>query len=411
MLDIRGKYNTAKVFTDVIESEAISQIMELCNQPSFEGLQIRIMPDVHAGAGCTVGTTTTIKDKVIPNLVGVDIGCGMEVANLGKVDIDYKKLDEIIRTKIPSGCNIREKAHYYAKQINLSEFRCKNDLNIDKAEKSIGTLGGGNHFIEIDTDDCGNKYLVIHSGSRHLGLEVCKHYQREAFREIQKKTGKEAQREIIDRCKREGRLQDISDELKTLKTLYVSKDLAYCEGNLFDEYIHDMKIAQKFAMLNRLAMKKEILDNLWLKEIDSFTTLHNYIDTDNMILRKGSVSAQSGEKLIIPINMRDGSLICIGKGNHDWNYSAPHGAGRLMSRSEARHQLSLDEFQKSMKGIFTTSVGYGTIDESPMAYKSINDIVDNIHDTVDIVKIIKPVYNFKASDIDEQTNTNEGAEE
>lgn len=411
MLDIRGKYNTAKVFTDVIESEAISQIMELCNQPSFEGLQIRIMPDVHAGAGCTVGTTLTIKDKVIPNLVGVDIGCGMEVANLGNVDIDYKKLDEIIRTKIPFGCNIREKAHSYAKQIDLSEFRCKNDLNIDKAEKSIGSLGGGNHFIEVDIDDDGNKYLVIHSGSRHLGLEVCKHYQREAFREIQKRTGKDAQKEIIDKCKREGRLQDISDELKSLKPLYVPKDLAYCEGKLFDDYIHDMKIAQKFAMLNRLAMKKEILDNLGLKEIDSFTTLHNYIDTDNMILRKGSVSAQNGEKLIIPINMRDGSLICVGKGNPDWNYSAPHGAGRLMSRSEARHQLSLDEFQKSMEGIFTTSVGYGTIDESPMAYKSINDIVDNIHDTVDIVKIIKPLYNFKASDIDEKTNINEGEEE
>lgn len=399
MLDIKGKYNTAKVFTDVIEPEAISQIMELCNQPSFEGLQVRIMPDVHAGAGCTVGTTMTIKDKVIPNLVGVDIGCGMEVAKLGKIDIDFAQLDEIIREKIPSGCNIREKAHTFAKQIDLTKFRCAGDLNLDKAEKSIGSLGGGNHFIEVDVADDGTKYLVIHSGSRHLGLEVCKHYQRAAYDRIVRLTGKEAQEAIIERCKKEGRMQDIADELKTLKPLYVSKDLAYCEGELFDDYIHDMKIAQKFANLNRLAMKKEILDALGIKEVESFTTLHNYIDTDNMILRKGSVSAQAGETLIIPINMRDGSLICVGKGNPDWNFSAPHGAGRLMSRSKARELLSLDEFRETMSGIYTTSVGRDTIDEAPMAYKSLEDIVDNIHDTVDIVDIVKPVYNFKASEL------------
>ena len=399
MLDIKGKYNTAKVFTDVIEPEAISQIMELCNQPSFEGLQVRIMPDVHAGAGCTVGTTMTIKDKVIPNLVGVGIGCGMEVAKLGKIDIDFAQLDAIIREKIPSGCNIREKAHAFAKQIDLTKFRCVGDLNLDKAEKSIGSLGGGNHFIEVDVADDGTKYLVIHSGSRHLGLEVCKHYQRAAYDRIVRLTGKEAQEAIIERCKKEGRMQDIADELKTLKPLYVSKDLAYCEGELFDDYIHDMKIAQKFANLNRLAMKKEILDALGIKEVESFTTLHNYIDTDNMILRKGSVSAQAGETLIIPINMRDGSLICVGKGNPDWNYSAPHGAGRLMSRSKARELLSLDEFRETMSGIYTTSVGRDTIDEAPMAYKSLEDIVDNIHDTVDIVDIVKPVYNFKASEL------------
>lgn len=399
MLDIKGKYNTAKVFTDVIEPEAISQIMELCNQPSFEELQVRIMPDVHAGAGCTVGTTMTIKDKVIPNLVGVDIGCGMEVAKLGKIDIDFAQLDAIIREKIPSGCNIREKVHAFAKQIDLTKFRCAGDLNLDKAEKSIGSLGGGNHFIEVDVADDGTKYLVIHSGSRHLGLEVCKHYQRAAYDRIVKLTGKEAQEAIIERCKKEGRMQDIADELKTLKPLYVSKDLAYCEGELFDDYIHDMKIAQKFANLNRLAMKKEILDALGIKEVESFTTLHNYIDTDNMILRKGSVSAQAGETLIIPINMRDGSLICVGKGNPDWNFSAPHGAGRLMSRSKARELLSLDEFRETMSGIYTTSVGRDTIDEAPMAYKSLEDIVDNIHDTVDIVDIVKPVYNFKASEL------------
>lgn len=399
MLELKGKYNTAKVFTDVIEQEAVSQIIELCNQAAFEGSSIRIMPDVHAGAGCTVGTTITINDKVIPNLVGVDIGCGMEVANLGKAHIDYEKLDKVIRDRVPSGCNIRDKAHAFAKQIDFKEFYCVKDLNLTKAERSIGTLGGGNHFIEIDEASDGTKFLVIHSGSRHLGLEVCKHYQNAAYAEITKRTGKEAQNAIIEKCKKEGRISDISKELKTLKPLYVSKDLAYCEGELFDAYIHDMEIAQEFADLNRLAIKKEILDGMGIAEVSSFTTVHNYIDTDNMILRKGSVSAQAGETLIIPINMRDGSLICVGKGNPDYNYSAPHGAGRLMSRSQARKEIGMEEFEKSMEGIFTTSVGRGTIDEAPMAYKSMSDIVDNIGDTVDIVDIIKPTYNFKASEL------------
>lgn len=399
MFEIRGKYNTAKVFTEVIEQEAIAQVQDLCNQAAFQGSKIRIMPDVHAGAGCTVGTTMTITDKVVPNLVGVDIGCGMEVVNLGKVEIDFAQLDSVIRSRVPSGHDIRTTEHAFAKEIDLSKLRCANAVDLDKAYKSIGSLGGGNHFIEINRSKDGDLYLVIHSGSRHLGLEVCKFYQRRAVEDLKKRNGKDVRDAIIAKCKAEGRTQDIPEELKKLTPVAIPETMAYCEGQLFDDYIHDMKIVQRFAMLNRYAMKQEILTGLGLTATESFTTLHNYIDTDNKILRKGSVSAQAGEKLIIPINMRDGSLICVGKGNPEWNYSAPHGAGRLMSRSKAKELLSLDEFKSSMEGIFTTSVGMDTIDEAPMAYKSLEDIVNNVTDTVDIIDVVKPVYNFKASDL------------
>ena len=398
MIILNGKYNSAKVFTDVIDQNAITQIIELLNQPMSENQKIRIMPDVHAGAGCTIGTTMTITDKVVPNLVGVDIGCGMETIKIKESYLELQKLDKLIYQRIPSGFAIRSKPHKYAEQVDLIELRCFDHINYDKALLSIGTLGGGNHFIEADVDDNGNFYIVIHSGSRHLGLQVAKYYQLEAYKILNQSSQKEID-ELISTLKAQGKEKQIQKELTKLthtKHTDIPKHLAYAENQLFEDYIHDMKIVQKFAMLNRKAMMDEIISGMKLHIQDQFTTIHNYIDTDNMILRKGSVSAQKGEKLLIPINMRDGSLICIGKGNPDWNFSAPHGAGRLMSRSDAKQNFTVSEFKKQMNGIYTTSVSRATLDECPMAYKSMNDIVDNISDTAEITQIIKPVYNFKA---------------
>ncbi|WP_297959146.1 RtcB family protein [uncultured Ruminococcus sp.] len=400
MIELNGKYNSARVFTDVIEQDAVTQIIAFCSQPVSEGARIRIMPDVHAGAGCTIGTTMTITDKVIPNLVGVDIGCGMETVRLKETHIELQKLDKLIYEKIPSGFAIREKPHRYSEKIDLEELFCIKHIDPLRAEKSIGTLGGGNHFIEADKGEDGSIYIVIHSGSRHLGVEVAKYYQNEAYRRLNKSSDKEVN-ELIARLKAEGKQKQIQSELKKLentKTTDVPKHLAYCEGELFDQYIHDMKIVQQFAMLNRQAMMDEIIKGMHLHIAEQFTTVHNYIDTDTMILRKGAVSAQAGEKLLIPINMRDGSLICTGKGNPDWNCSAPHGAGRLMSRSQAKQSFTVSEFRKQMDGIYTTSVNAQTLDECPMAYKSMEDIVDNIGDTVEINEVIRPIYNFKAGE-------------
>ncbi|MBQ6250574.1 RtcB family protein [Ruminococcus sp.] len=400
MIILNGKYNSAKVFTDNIEQDAIAQIIAFCSQPMSEGAQIRIMPDVHAGSGCTIGTTMTITDKVIPNLVGVDIGCGMETVRLKEKHIELQKLDKLIYEKIPSGFAIREKPHCYGEKIDLTELYCYKHIDPLRAEKSIGTLGGGNHFIEADKGEDGSIYIVIHSGSRHLGVETAKFYQNEAYRRLNKSSDKEAA-ELIARLKAEGREKQIQSELKKLantKTTDVPKHLAYCEGELFEQYVHDMKIVQKFAMLNRQAMMDEIIKGMHLHVEEQFTTIHNYIDTDTMILRKGAVSAQAGEKLLIPINMRDGSLICTGKGNGDWNCSAPHGAGRLMSRSQAKQSFTVSEFKKQMAGIYTTSVNAQTLDECPMAYKSMEDIVENIGDTVEINEVITPIYNFKAGE-------------
>ena len=400
MIELKGKYNSARVFTDVIEQDAVTQIIAFCSQPMSEGAKIRIMPDVHAGAGCTIGTTMTITDKVIPNLVGVDIGCGMETVRLKEKHIELQKLDKLIYEKIPSGFAIREKPHRYSEKMDLGELYCIKHIDPLRAEKSIGTLGGGNHFIEADTGEDGSIYIVIHSGSRHLGVEVAKYYQNEAYRRLNKSSDKEVN-ELIARLKAEGRQKHIQTELKKLentKTTDVPKHLAYCEGELFNQYIHDMKIVQQFAMLNCQAMMDEIIKGMHLHVTEQFTTIHNYIDTDTMILRKGAVSAEAGEKLLIPINMRDGSLICTGKGNPDWNCSAPHGAGRLMSRSQAKQSFTVSEFKKQMDGIYTTSVNAQTLDECPMAYKSMEDIVDNIGDTVEINEIIKPIYNFKAGE-------------
>jgi RNA-splicing ligase RtcB len=400
MIELNGKYTSAKVFTEIIDPSAISQIIELCNQPMSEGSHIRIMPDVHAGAGCTIGTTMKISDKVVPNLVGVDIGCGMETVKLKEKHIELQKLDKLIYEKIPSGFAIREKAHRYNDKIDLTELYCYEHINPLRAERSIGTLGGGNHFIEADKGEDGSIYIIIHSGSRHLGVETAKYYQEEAYRLLNGSAQKDVDA-LVGKMKSEGKEKQIHAEitkLKNTKSTSVPKHLAYCEGELFKQYIHDMKIVQQFAMLNRQAMMDEIIKGMHLHITEQFTTIHNYIDTDTMILRKGAVSAEAGEKILIPINMRDGSLICTGKGNADWNCSAPHGAGRLMSRSQAKQSFTVSEFKKQMSGIYTTSVNAQTLDECPMAYKSIEDIVDNITDTVEINEIIKPIYNFKAGE-------------
>ncbi len=399
MTELKGKYNEAKIFTDIVDEASVSQVLLLLDQEFTAGSRIRLMPDIHAGAGCTIGTTMTISDKIVPNLVGVDIGCGMETVKVKEEHIEPQKLDKLIYEKIPSGFDVREKTHRYFGEIDLKELCCYKQINPLRAEKSLGTLGGGNHFIEADTDDEGNIYLVIHSGSRHLGLEVACFYQEEGYKELNSASKSEIESLISD-LKAQGREKEIQKRLKKLNNVQrtsIPKSLAYVSGNLFDCYIHDMKIVQKYAELNRQAMTDEILKGMKLHEEESFTTVHNYIDTDSMILRKGAVSAQKGERLLIPINMRDGSLICIGKGNDDWNCSAPHGAGRLMSRSAAKESFTVSEFKNQMSGIYTSSVNKGTLDECPMAYKKIDDIVDNIADTADIEKIIKPIYNFKAS--------------
>lgn len=399
---IEGKFNTAKIFTDIVDENALLQIKTLCDQEYAIGSKIRIMPDVHSGVGCTIGTTMTIQDKVVPNLVGVDIGCGMETIQIKNSHIELNKLDKLIYEKIPSGYNVRQQPHKYNDEIDLTELRCKDEgkININRAILSLGTLGGGNHFIEADKDDDGNIYVVVHSGSRHLGLEVAEFYQEQAFKSLNGNTSIDIKK-LIEEYKKLGKEQKIQQDVEKLKQqikTQIPKALAYATGQLMEDYIHDMKIVQKFAMLNRKAMMDELIKGMKLKVIEEFTTIHNYIDTENMILRKGAVSAKHNEKLLIPINMRDGSLICMGKGNSDWNYSAPHGAGRLLSRNQAKNSFSLSEFKKQMDGIYTTSVNSDTLDECPMAYKDMNDIVNNIGETAEIIKIIRPIYNFKAGE-------------
>lgn len=402
MQEIRGKYNIAKIFTDILEEGAASQIETLCNQEFVKDSKIRIMPDVHAGAGCTIGTTMTITDKVVPNLVGVDIGCGMETIQINNKRLELQKLDKLIYEKIPSGFAVRKTPHRYNEQIDLTELRCLKAVKLDRAQKSIGTLGGGNHFIEVNKDQEGRLYLVVHSGSRHLGLEVAKHYQEAGYKQLNSNE-KPDQEDLITRYKSEGRDKEIEKALKELKSQVITDvpyPLAYVSGSLFEDYLHDMKIVQQFAELNRKAMITEIVKGMRLDVVEQFTTTHNYIDTDAMILRKGAVSAKKGERLLIPINMRDGSLICTGKGNEGWNYSAPHGAGRLMSRTKAKQSFTVSEFKKQMKDVYTTSVNKDTLDECPMAYKNMDHIISNIGPTADIMKIIKPVYNFKAGEED-----------
>ena len=403
MQEIKGIYNTAKIFTDIpLEDNVISQIQTLCNQYYTKESKIRIMPDVHAGAGCTIGTTMTITDKIVPNLVGVDIGCGMETVQLKQKHIELQKLDKLIYEKIPSGFSIHKTPHAFADEIDLSQLRCAKFVNIQRAYCSIGTLGGGNHFIEVNQNDIGTLYIVVHSGSRHIGLEVANYYQKAGYEKLNK-NDKNSINELIAQYHAQHRQKEIQSALKALKQQVLTNfpyALACVEGNLFEDYIHDMKLIQQFAVLNRKAILHTILKGMNLKVEETFTTIHNYIDTDTMILRKGAVSAKKGEKLLIPINMRDGSLICEGKGNPDWNESAPHGAGRIMSRTQAKKAFTVSEFKKQMKGVYTSSVNKNTLDECPMAYKTMEDIVRNITPTAEIKEIIKPIYNFKAGEED-----------
>ncbi len=363
MIEITGKYNSAIVYTDALEKGAIGQLMALCNQEFSSGSKLRIMPDAHAGAGCVIGTTMSITNRIVPNLVGVDIACGLEVVNIGSGRIDFQRLDNVIRKSVPSGFAVRKSPHRLAEEIDLSMLTCAKAVNMDKALCSIGTLGGGNHFIEVARDDKGEHYLIIHSGSRQAGLQVATQHQKVAG---------------------EKRPENVSYEL------------AYLEGEDFDAYVQDMQIMQRYAELNRKAITLEIIKGMKWKAQDAFTTVHNYLDTEAMILRKGAVSAKSGERLIIPLNMRDGSLICKGLGNEEWNYSAPHGAGRLCSRTEAKNSITLTQFKKDMEGVFSTCVSRKTIDESPRAYKPMEDILKQIGETVEVLSVLKPVYNFKA---------------
>ncbi len=405
MIEVVGAYNTAFCYTGELEEAAAGQIKAVCDQPAFADCKIRIMPDVHAGMGCTIGTTMTITDKIVPGMVGVDIGCGMETVELADEEIDFRELDALIHHYIPCGRNIRnseycDDAHEYSQKIDLSQLRCSPYVNLERARLSIGTLGGGNHFIEVDRGENGNLYLVVHSGSRHIGNEVAKYYQDEGRKAFWGGARHQVDATVAE-LKAQGRFQEIQPTINRLRQeheISIPRDLAYVEGRLFDDYIHDMKLIQYFAELNRKAMVEVIVSGLGLTPVEQFTTIHNYIDTDNMILRKGAVAAYEGQKLLIPINMRDGSLICVGKGNPDWNCSAPHGAGRLMSRKEAFKRLSMDDYRREMEGIYTTCVDRTTLDEAPMAYKGIDEIISHIGPTVDIVERITPVYNFKAAE-------------
>lgn len=402
MIQIQGSCNTAVCYTNTLDKTSVGQIKAVCDMEAFADSKIRIMPDVHSGKGCTIGTTMTITDKAVPGMVGVDIGCGMETVRLEQREIDFCKLDELIRTLIPYGREIRDTPHEFNSEIDLSLLRCLPHVNTHRARLSIGTLGGGNHFIEIDRGEGGDLFLVIHSGSRHIGNEVARYYQEESYRALCGNARFQIE-DTIRQMKQSGNTKEIHNTIKQLKLRRaaltpIPKELSYAHGALFDDYIYDMRIIQRFAALNRKAMTQVILNGLNLTQAEAFTTVHNYIDTEKMILRKGAVSAEFGEKLLIPINMRDGALICTGRGNSDWNCSAPHGAGRLMSRKDAFATLSMEEYRQEMTGVFSTCVVPDTLDESPMAYKSMEEIIAQIAPTADITERIKPIYNFKASE-------------
>ncbi len=399
MRKIKGKVNTAICYASVIEEAAIEQIRRMCDYEFTSGSRIRIMPDVHAGKGSTIGTTMTVTGKVVPNIVGVDIGCGMYTVSLGKDPVDFLKVDEAAHF-IPSGTNVWDGRQ---EQFDLQSLRCYRDLNdAGRLERSLGTLGGGNHFIEIDEAEDGSRYLIIHSGSRNLGKQVAELYQKLA---VELNSGKEEyfrqRNEIIRTYKQQGRRSEIQEALKKIawkkKENTIPEDLCFLYGSYMEDYLHDVEICQRFARRSREIMAEIILERCGMTGTKAFHTIHNYIDTKEMILRKGAIAAHAGEKVLIPINMRDGSVLAMGKGNEEWNFSAPHGAGRILSRKAARDQLSLEEYRETMKGVYTTSVNETTLDEAPMAYKSMKDIIDVIHDSVDIIQVMKPVYNFKAS--------------
>lgn len=402
MLEIKGKVNTAICYAKVVEEEAIEQIRRMCDYEVTEGSKIRIMPDMHSGKGCTIGTTMTVKDKAVPNVVGVDIGCGMYTVNLGKADIDFEKIDEAAHF-IPSGMNVWEGRK---ERFDLTGLACYRELkDARRLVRSLGTLGGGNHFIEIDEAADGTRYLIIHSGSRNLGKQVAEHYQKLAVKLNSGYDKYLRQKEEIIRTYREmGRKNEIEGALKQLRWEVFEREpsmpenLCCLSGPYLADYLHDVEICQAFAKRSREIMAEIILEKTGMSAVESFHTIHNYIDTEEMILRKGAIAAHIGEKVLIPINMRDGSILAVGKGNAEWNYSAPHGAGRIMSRTKAKATLTLDEYRKTMEGVYTTSVNENTLDEAPMAYKSLADIIDVIRESVDIIDVMKPIYNFKASD-------------
>ena len=398
MKEIKGKVNTALCYAKVIEDAAVEQIQRMCDYPFTEGSRIRIMPDVHAGKGCTIGTTMTVRDKAVPNVVGVDIGCGMYTVNLGKAEINMEQMDAAAHF-IPSGTEVWEGRK---ERFNLLDLRCYRELkDVNRLERSLGTLGGGNHFIEIDQSADGTKYLIIHSGSRNLGKQVAEHYQRLA---VDLNRGKEEyfrkKDALIAEYKAAGRRSEIQAALKKLKwekrETTIPEDLCFVYGQYLEDYLHDVEICQRFARRSREFMAEVILGRLGLETEDAFHTVHNYIDTEEMILRKGAIAAHEGERVLIPINMRDGSVLAVGRGNPEWNFSAPHGAGRIMSRTDAKERLDLDEYRREMAGIYTTSVSKKTLDEAPMAYKSLSDIIDVIRESVDVIEVLKPIYNFKA---------------
>lgn len=392
-----------KIYANVIEQVAIEQIDELSKQKAFENQKIRIMPDVHAGKGCVIGFTSTMGDYIIPNVVGVDIGCGMLTVELGIVIIDFQNLDDVIKKYVPSGRNAHDTI---ISDYSIDKLICFDKLkNVEHIKRSLGTLGGGNHFIEIDADNTGNKYLVIHTGSRNLGKQVADYYQELAFETLSNKSNMVfEQNAAIKTLKATGKTNEIQNTLKEIKQKYddngtnIPKDLAYLTGADKDAYLHDMAICQEYAKLNREIIADIIMSKTGLFNEGSFETVHNYIDLDKNIIRKGAVSAQKGEKLLIPLNMRDGCIMAIGKGNDDWNCSSPHGAGRIMGRMQAKRTFNMDEYKNSMDGIYSTSICEETLDELPMAYKNMSDILNVIEDTVDIINIIKPIYNFKATE-------------
>ena len=400
MIRVEGKNNTALCYTDQLETTAEAQIRAVCDLEAFAGARIRIMPDVHAGKGCTIGTTMTIQDKAVPNVVGVDIGCGMYTVKLNEREVDFARFDEAAHY-VPSGMNVWEGRK---EPFDLEALRCYRALkDTRRLQRSLGTLGGGNHFIEIDRAADGTLYLVIHTGSRNLGKQVAEHYQNLAIELNQGREEYFKKRDaIIAEYKAAGRRKEIQAALKELhwanKPLTVPEDLCYVYGEYLDDYLHDVELCQQFARRNRELIAEILLSRSGLTGGDAFHTIHNYIDTQEMILRKGAIAAHKGEKVLIPINMRDGSVLAIGRGNPEWNYSAPHGAGRLMSRTAARQTLDMEAYADAMKGIYTTSVNPSTIDEAPMAYKSLEDIIGVIRDSVDVIDIMKPIYNFKASD-------------
>lgn len=401
MMEIKGRVNTAICYANVVEDEAVEQIRRMCDYPFTEGSKIRIMPDVHAGKGCTIGTTMTVIDRAVPNVVGVDLGCGMYTVNLGHDEIDLERFDEAAHF-IPSGFDVWDEA---LERFDLSRLRCCEHLeHAGRIEKSLGSLGGGNHFIEIDRAKDGTNYLVIHSGSRNLGKQVAELYQQAAI-DLNKLEDEffHAREEIIRTYREQGRQKEIQSALKELgkkrheKVTSMPEDLCFLYGSCFDDYLHDVEICQEFARRNREKMAEALLGRAGITGGEAFHTIHNYIDTGEMILRKGAIAAHAGERVLIPINMRDGSVLAVGRGNPEWNYSAPHGAGRIMSRKTALTSLSMEEYRKTMEGIYTTSVNEGTLDEAPMAYKSLDDIIGVISETVDVIDVMKPIYNFKAS--------------